>query len=116
MPAFTIKQETLETGVVMVAVHGYLDAHTFEQLEEVIAENLAGKRNRIVVDLSGVNYISSAGAGVFIWALSEAQGAGGNMVLLKPTQPVMEVFKLLGLDQVFRISHDRAAALGMFSG
>ncbi len=115
MPNFVIKQETLDNEVVMIIVSGYLDAHTFEQLEEAVAGNFALNKSRIVVDLGNVNYISSAGAGVFIWALSEAQGAGGNLVLLNPTPSVMEVLKLLGLDQVFQISASRSEALNVFA-
>ena len=111
---FSIKQESLESGVVVVYVQGHLDAHTFEHLEEAIATLFAGGRNKIVVSLSAVNYISSAGAGVFIWALSEAQEAGGNMVLLAPQPSVLEVFKLLGLDQVFNITQDRTQAIATF--
>ena len=114
MPNFSIKQEAIQDGVVVLYINGYLDAHTFEQLEEAVATLFAGGRNKIVVNLSGVDYISSAGAGVFIWALSEAQEAGGNMVLLQPQPSVLEVFKLLGLDQVFNIAEDRAQAMATF--
>ena len=48
-------------------------------------------------------YISSAGAGVFIGALSCAADNGGSVVLLKPTPNVQEVFDLLGLSQLFTI-------------
>ena len=110
MPSFSIRLDTLDGSAVMLTVSGYLDAHTFEQLEEAIAGTFAKGHHRIIIDLEGVTYISSAGAGVFIWALGEAQDAGGNMVLLNPTPAVLEVIKLLGLDQMFTISRDSAAA------
>ncbi|MFH0937692.1 MAG: STAS domain-containing protein [Planctomycetota bacterium] len=112
---FKIKKETAERGVVILYLIGYLDAHTFEQLEEAINELFDARQYRIVVDLSAVEYISSAGAGVFIGALAESHEHKGNIVLLNPTQNICEVFDLLGLTQIFQIANTRSAALAFFS-
>ena len=109
MADFQISQEAVAEGV-----SGFLDAHTFEQLEEAINENFREDRFKVIVDLSGVGYISSAGAGVFIGALSEAQENGGDIVLLRPAPSVKEVFELLGLTQIFTIEEDDAAAMDAF--
>ena len=111
---FKIEQEQAERGVVVVRLAGYLDAHTFEQLEEAISELFGAGHYRIVVDLGAVEYISSAGAGVFIGALSEAHEHKGNIVLLNPTPNVREVFDLLGLTQIFKVVGDKATALAAF--
>ncbi|MCW8133807.1 MAG: STAS domain-containing protein [Planctomycetota bacterium] len=112
---FSIKQEPAsKPGVTLVHVAGYLDAHTYEQLEETIAELFGKNLYKIVVDLAKVEYISSAGAGVFIGALSEAQEHGGNIVLMSPTSNVREVFDLLGLTQIFQVVDDQKAALAAF--
>ena len=100
--------------VSVVQVSGYLDAHTFEQLEETIEGLFREAKYKIVVDLSKVEYISSAGAGVFIGALSEAQEHNGNIVLMSPTTNVREVFDLLGLTQIFRVVDDQQAAMHVF--
>ena len=112
---FKIETQMLpEKSVVLVSLSGYLDAHTFERLEETIAELFTQNKYRIVVDLSEVEYISSAGAGVFIGALSEAHEHKGNIVLMNPTPNVREVFDLLGLTQIFQVVDDKATALGVF--
>lgn len=113
---FSIKQEAVagKPGVMVVHVAGYLDAHTYEQLEETIAELFGKNQYKIVVNLSKVEYISSAGAGVFIGALSEAQEHGGNIVLMSPTSNVREVFDLLGLTQIFQVVDDQKTALAAF--
>ena len=56
---------------------------------------------RLIVDLSGLDYISSAGAGVFIGAIGTAQENDGNIILMRPSPNVKEVFDLLGLSQIF---------------
>jgi anti-sigma B factor antagonist len=112
---FKIEKEVLaDKGVVLVRLAGYLDAHTFERLEETIAELFTGGHYKIVVDLASVEYISSAGAGVFIGALSEAHEHKGNIVLMNPTANVREVFDLLGLTQIFQVVDDKPAALAVF--
>jgi len=112
---FSIQTELVDQqGAAVVRVAGFLDAHTYEQLEEAISELFNKNIYKIVVDLAKVEYISSAGAGVFIGALSEAQEHGGNIVLMCPTNNVREVFDLLGLTQIFQIVEDQAAALLAF--
>jgi len=114
MDEFKIEKEVTDKGVVVVRLAGYLDAHTFERLEETIADLFAQERYKIVVDLAAVEYISSAGAGVFIGALSEAHEHKGNIVLMNPTANVREVFDLRGLTQIFQVVDDRPAALAVF--
>jgi len=112
---FTIQIEAdEERDLTVIRVAGYLDAHTFEELEEAINDLFGKKKYRIIVDLSKVEYISSAGAGVFIGALSEAQEHDGNIILMNPTSNVREVFDLLGLTQIFQVVEDQSTALAAF--
>jgi anti-sigma B factor antagonist len=114
MPDFSISNETIDGGIDIVKVSGFLDAHTFEQLEEAINNLFAQGRYRLIVDLTNVDYISSAGAGVFIAALSESEENGGKIVLLNPTKAVLDVFDLLGLTQIFSVVGDRQEATAAF--
>ncbi|HOX06043.1 MAG TPA: STAS domain-containing protein [Planctomycetota bacterium] len=113
MSEFKISRENAN-GIALLRVEGFLDAHTFEQLEETIRGIFESGCFKLVVDLGGVDYISSAGAGVLIGARSESQENGGDIVLLNPTEGVREVFDLLGLTQIFKIVNDRSAALAAF--
>ncbi|MEK7485062.1 MAG: STAS domain-containing protein [Planctomycetota bacterium] len=103
MSAFQIKVET-KGGIALVKVGGYLDAKTFEQMEEALNKLFESSHYKIIIDLSSVDYISSAGAGVFIGAISTAQENEGNIILLNPTDNVKEVFDLLGLSQIFKFA------------
>jgi anti-sigma B factor antagonist len=112
---FSIQVENAERDIVILRVAGFLDAHTFERLEETISDLFGKGMYKIIVDLEKVEYISSAGAGVFIGALSESQENGGNIVLLNPTSNVREVFDLLGLSQIFNVVDDPKAAMAAFA-
>jgi len=114
MDNFSINKRQLG-NIALIGVTGFLDAHTFEELEEAIAQLFSHGQYKIIVDLSGVDYISSAGAGVFIGALSESQENGGNIVLMNPTANVREVFDLLGLSQIFSIVGDVGKAKEQFA-
>lgn len=114
MPDFSISHETIGGDVDQIKVSGFLDAHTFEQLEEALLKQFSQSRYKIVVDLTNVDYISSAGAGVFIAALSESEENGGKIVLLNPTKSVLDVFDLLGLTQIFEVVTSREEAVGVF--
>ena len=110
MPAFQILKEKLPEGMILLTVRGFLDAHTFEELERAINDIFEDGTYKLVVDLSGLDYISSAGAGVFIGAIGTAQENDGNIILIKPSPNVKEVFDLLGLSQIFTFKDTREDA------
>lgn len=110
MPAFQILKEKLPEGMILLTVRGFLDAHTFEELERAINDIFEEGTYKLVVDLSGLDYISSAGAGVFIGAIGTAQENDGNIILIKPSPNVKEVFDLLGLSQIFTFKDTREDA------
>ncbi len=111
MPAFQIVKEKLADGVVLLAVRGFLDAHTYEELEKTVNDIFDGGTYKLAVDLSGLDYISSAGAGVFIGAIGTAQENDGNIILMRPSPNVKEVFDLLGLSQIFTFKESREDAV-----
>ena len=92
-----------DKGMALIRLEGFLDAHTFEKLDNALQDLLDEKIVNIAVNLCGVEYISSAGAGVFIGAMAQAQESAGNIVLVNPTDNVQEVFDLLGVSQIFTI-------------
>lgn len=111
MPAFQIVKEKIQEGLVLLTVKGFLDAHTYEQLEKTIDELIDSGTIKIIVDLSSLDYISSAGAGVFIGAVAKAQENDGNLVLMRPSTNVREVFDLLGLSQIFTFKNTKEEAV-----
>ena len=115
MSDFKMVSKELGQGIVLVKISGYIDAHTFEDLENEIQSKFSAKLFKIIVDLSDVPYISSAGAGVFIGAFPQAQENDGSIVLLNPSKNVLDVFELLGLTEIFTISEDLESAKKVFS-
>ena len=114
MPEFQITTQKLQNGVMFITVSGFLDAHTFEEMERTINDLFERNVYRLVVDLSRLDYISSAGAGVFIGAIGTAQENDGNIILMRPSPNVKEVFDLLGLSQIFTFADDIDSAVRAF--
>ena len=111
---FTIEQEDVN-GIRVLHIHGYLDAHTFQELDDAISYIFDEGIYKIAVNLEDVNYISSAGAGVFIGAYGNARDHGGDIVLVNPTEGVLRIFELLGITQLFTIADTIERAVNSFS-
>ena len=64
----------------------------------------------LVIDFSGVTYISSIGLRALMIAIKQVKAQGGRMVLAALTPLVLEVFKISRFDMLFEIFPDRDAA------
>jgi anti-sigma B factor antagonist len=89
-----------ENGVSILKVSGYLDTTTSSELETALLGLLKKDEKRIVIDLSGVNYISSAGWGIFIGEIKDIRHKGGDLKLAGMAGDVYEVFRLLEFDSI----------------
>ncbi len=107
-----IVQETLAGGVARIAPEGRLDAVTVPALETVLKDHLDAGRGQIVVDLSGVTYMSSSGLRALLRARKRAQAIEGDVILSSMNPRVREVFEMIGFTSLFRVFDrvDEAAA------
>ena len=112
--AFNVER-TEQGSVVVLALDGYLDAHTAPQFEKAIQEEHTAGRNQIAVDCAKLTYISSAGLGVFMSFIEEIRAAGGDVKLAGIVPKVYQVFEVLGFPALFDIVDDVPAALAHFA-
>jgi anti-sigma B factor antagonist len=91
--SFSKPDENPEVSV--ISVKGYVDTTTSTELEESLKRLLGKGRYDIVIDLGDVNYISSAGWGIFISEIKEIRENGGDLKLAAMIGDVYEVFELL---------------------
>ena len=102
-------------GVVEVLdLSGELDAHTASELEAAIQKCIDEGRNRIVVFGPNLQYISSAGLGVFMAFIEEVRERGGDIKIASLRPRVFTVFDLLGFPHLFDIVESEEEALGLF--
>ena len=85
-----------------IRIDGVIDTITAGELEEVIDSLLKRSRYRIVIDLAGVDYISSAGWGIFISHIKDVRDHGGDIKLANMIPNVYEIYELLEFDNVLQ--------------
>jgi anti-sigma B factor antagonist len=101
-------------GVSILKVSGYLDTTTAGELENALYGLLDRNLFKIVVDLSGVNYISSAGWGIFIGEIKRIRNHGGDLKLSGMIGDVHEVFQLLEFHSILEAYPTTQDAIGAF--
>lgn len=83
-------------GLVSFEITGRLDTTTAPNLESVINE-LSADTKELVFDMSGVEYISSAGIRVLLGAYKKMNSVQGKIRIEKANDMVYEVFEMTGL-------------------
>ena len=93
-----IKKHAKETTIEIV---GRLDTITAPVLEETIGENVANSQS-LILDLKGLEYISSAGLRVLLGAQKKMQKVG-SMKLVHVCEDVMEILEMTGFADILTI-------------
>lgn len=99
-----------EEDYFIIAIEGDLDASSCIKLDEAIASAVAGKQRKILIDCTALNYISSAGLGVFMSYLQDFKENGMALVLYGVSQKVKKVFQILGLNELITIVDSKEEA------
>jgi len=113
MNGFEVKSKDVD-GVSVVYLKGYLDAHTASDFEKVLRELVDQNRVRLVVNMADLNYISSAGLGVFMGFIEEVRSKGGDIKLTELTDKVFRVFDLLGFPVLYEILKKEEEAISKY--
>lgn len=113
--AFKVNSKQLKR-VDLVEVTGRVDSATAPQFEAAVQKIIDAGRYRIVVDLSGTDYMSSAAFRVLISSLKQAQKGTrrGDVRIAGAAPKLMEVFKLGGFDELFKFYDKQVDAVGSF--
>ena len=93
-----IKKNAQDTTIEIV---GRLDTTTAPSLEKTINEDIADTKN-LILDLKGLEYVSSAGLRVLLGAQKKMQKIG-SMKVINVCENVMEVFEITGFADIFAI-------------
>src|SRR6266576_2405146 len=92
-------------------LEGDIDLHVSPVVTEALNAVIKKKPERIVIDLSRVTYIDSAGVAALILAMQEVEAYGGKFFLSGLQETLRSIFETSRLERVFRIFPDVDAAL-----
>ncbi len=89
-------------NITLLSVKGQIDTFSAPEFAKKLLSVLGEKKFKLIVDLKAVEYISSAGWGIFISEIKNIRSQRGDMVLVGMNPQVSEVFKLLQFDSIMK--------------
>lgn len=98
----------------IVKVSGYLDAHTFPDLEKTIYTLMNEGDSNFILDFEALDYISSAGLGLLLGIHRQTAGKNGGVKLVNLTESILRIFDILGFSKIIDIHPDRDSAIKAF--
>ena len=102
---------TTKSQAVIIAVRGRLDATSAPVFEQRLADVIAQGATYVVVQCSGLVYISSAGLRSLLLSGKKLQAQQGRLVFAALQDRVQEVFEISGFSSIFQIFASEEAAL-----
>ncbi|MFW6372541.1 MAG: STAS domain-containing protein [Thermodesulfobacteriota bacterium] len=87
----------------ILSVQGSIDADTASEFDQSLEKHISTGRDKIILDLSRLEYISSAGLRVIMKAAKKMEITGGEMAIVGLRGVVQEVFKVSGFYSLFNI-------------
>ncbi len=106
--------ERAQDGEIQILqLRGSVDALSASDLDKTLQAALAAAESRIVVDLSSVDFVSSAGFGSLLAAGRTSRRTGAKMIVCGVHGSAEEAIKVLGIAEFFTMAPDRASALAL---
>lgn len=106
-----LKKEILGDGVLSIRVTGRIDALTAPELEKEVAAVMAASHARCVLDLAGVDYMSSAGLRVLMKGAKAAADVQGRFAVCSVQKTVYNVLAMVGFLPLIEIHEDHSLAV-----
>lgn len=100
--------------VELMAVSGRIDSSNANEFDAALKKLTDNGEYQLVLNMSGVEYTSSAGLRALVAALRECKKHNGDLRLSAPSERVSEVLNLAGLTTLFEIYDDDVSAVGSF--
>ena len=101
-------------SVSVMKVNGRIDSDTAPEFERALLQMLDDNRNKIILNLAGVEFLSSAGLRVLVKALKAAQSCGGDVRLVSLSEPIKGILLTVGMNQMFKVFSTNEEALSGF--
>lgn len=98
----------------VLELSGELDAHTASQLEDSLKKLIDQNKHQIIVNCEDLDYIASAGLGVFMAYIEDVRSLGGDIKLTNMNSKVYNVFDLLGFPTLYDIVQEESEAIRKF--
>lgn len=98
----SVEKPSSRDDIAIIKVGGYIDTTTSAELEHSLSSLLKAGTYNVIIDLANVDYISSAGWGIFISEIKGIREKGGDLKLVGMIPDVYEVFELLEFHYILK--------------
>lgn len=100
--------------VELITVSGRIDSSNAGDFDEALKKLTEDGEYQLVLNMSGVEYTSSAGLRALVATLRECKKHNGDLRISAPSAKVLEVLDLAGLTSLFQVFDDDTSAVGSF--
>jgi anti-anti-sigma factor len=99
---------------VIIGIEGRLDTTNYAVLERKLMDLIDSRQDKILVDCSKMDYISSSGLRILLMALKKITLVKGKFALCCLQENIHEIFEISGFTSIFEIHLSREDALKVF--
>jgi len=99
---------------VIVSITGRLDTTNYSLLEKKLTDLIENHEDKILVECSKMDYVSSSGLRILLMALKKVTMAKGKFVLCNLQDNIREIFEISGFSNIFEIYPSQEEALKVF--
>jgi anti-anti-sigma factor len=108
--------DTDEAGAMIVHPVGKLDTLTAKSFETHLQGLIDSHKGPLLVDMSGIDYVSSFGLRSILIAAKKLAPFGRKFILFAPNASVREILRVSGFLKIVAVADDRQAALAEIAG
>ena len=102
-------------GVLLISVVGRIDGLNAREFESSMSGMIGDDDKAVVLNLSDLSYISSAGLRSILITAKNLKTANAKFALCSIPSNIMEIVRVAGFDQIIDIEDDQAAAVASMS-
>jgi anti-sigma B factor antagonist len=105
-----ISSKRIDETVVVIYPANVLDNNNAHEMKDAISRAKSGGCKHIILNLSGLEFISSAGVGAIISSVQSSREAGGDTIICSASNKILHIFKILGVCDFLTIAENEEAA------
>ncbi len=110
MTTSEIKQEALDQQTLIITTGAVIDNTNVRQIASILSESRVAGYKTVVLDMTNLEFLSSAGVGAIFSHVQKYRDAGGDLILCSISEPIEYVLKELDVAEHLTIVVDRNSA------
>jgi anti-anti-sigma factor len=91
---------------VIVEIIGKLSYEDYQTFRQIVEEILSIEKAQCSFDLKNLDFLDSAGLGMFLFAKERIEANGGKLLLINPKDHIFKLLELGGFGEIFQIRND----------